>query len=106
VDREKKMVQELVVFILKRVGSFEFEFQVLNAAGFTILKKELTPSLIYEINTDLGYMKWLNLQEGYKVIEINFQGRRDIAMSLKFAIVECLYEHKNKKSLKDEISQD
>jgi hypothetical protein len=40
------------------------------------------------------------------VVEVNFQGKRDIAMSLKYAIVECLYEYKNKKSIKDEISQD
>jgi hypothetical protein len=47
VDKERKLVKDNIVFVLKEVAKFEFEFQLINAAGFTFLKKELTPSLIY-----------------------------------------------------------
>lgn len=70
------------------------------------MRKELTPGLIYEINTDLGYIKWMQLKEGYKVVEVNFEGKRDAAMSLKFAIVQCLYEYNTKKRLQDSIADD
>lgn len=70
------------------------------------MRKELTPSLIYEINTDLGYIKWLQIKEGYKVVEVNFEGKRDTAMSLKFAIVQCLYEYNTKKKLQDVVAED
>jgi hypothetical protein len=92
--------------VLKKIGNFEFEFQLLNATGFAILRKELNPDLIYEVNTELSCIKWLHSVEGYKVVEVNFQNKKDVAMSLKFAIVQCLYEYKAKKSLKDEIAED
>jgi hypothetical protein len=95
-----------VVFVLKKMGNFEFEFQLLNAAGFSILRKDLNPDLLYEVNTDLGYVKWMQDKAPYRVVEVNFQGKRDVAMSLKFAIVQCLYERKAKKNLKDEVAED
>lgn len=54
-------MKENSVFVLKEVNKFQFEFQLLNASGFTFLRKELTPGLIYEVNTDLGYIKWMQI---------------------------------------------
>ena len=62
--------------------------------------------MIYEINTDLGYIKWLQIKDGYKVVEINFEGKRDAAMSLKFAVLQCLYEFNTKRRLHDAIAED
>lgn len=92
--------------MLKEVGKFEYEFQIINATGFAVLKKELTPGLIYEINTDLAYIKWLHMKEDYKVVEVNFEGKKDAAMSLKFAVVQCLYEINTKRRLQDAIAED
>ena len=68
VDKERELVNDSVVFLVKEVSKFTFELQVLNATGFVILKKELDPRLIYEVNTDLGYIKWLQSKETYNVV--------------------------------------
>ena len=41
VDKERKLVKDNIVFVLKEVAKFEFEFQLINAAGFTFLKNGL-----------------------------------------------------------------
>lgn len=87
VGKERKLVKDSVVFVLKNIEKFVYEFQLINATGFTYLRKELTPGLIYEVNTDLAYIKWLHVSEGYKIVEVNFEGKRDAAMSVKFAIL-------------------
>lgn len=92
--------------VIKETGKFSFEVQVLNATGFVILRKELSHSLIYEINTEQAYFKWLQKVEGYQVVEIGFEGKRDAAMSLKFAVLQCLYEINTKKRLQDAIAED
>lgn len=106
VDKERHLVNDAVVFVLKEVGKFNFEIHLLNATGFLILKKELTPGLIYEINVDQGYFKWLHLRQEYKVVEVNFEGKKDTAMSLKFAILQCMYELNTKRKLTDAIAED
>lgn len=70
------------------------------------MKKEITPGLVYEINTDLGYLKWLEINEESKIYEVNFEGKRDAAMSLKFDIMECMYEINTKRKLTDAIAED
>lgn len=37
---------------------------------------------------------------------MNFNGKKDVAMSVKFAIEECLYETKIHKKMVDMISED
>ena len=66
----------------------------------------MTPGLIYEINVDQGYFKWLHLRQEYKVVEVNFEGKKDTAMSLKFAILQCMYELNTKRKLTDAIAED
>lgn len=39
-------------------------------------------------------------------MEVNFNGKRDAAMSLKFAITQCFYEFNTKKKLTDTIAED
>lgn len=48
----------------------------------------------------------MQINEGYKVVEINFAGKRDAAMSLKLAIIQCQYEMNTKKKLQDVIAED
>lgn len=48
----------------------------------------------------------MSLKEGYKVVQVNFQGKRDAAMSLKFAIVQCLYEYNTKRKMQDAVAED
>lgn len=52
-------------------------------------------------------MKWLEINEsGSKIYEVNFEGKRDVAMSLRFSILECMYEINTKKKLTDAIAED
>lgn len=68
VDKQRELINDSVIFVLKESGKFNFQFLILNATGYVVLKKQLDPTLIYEINTDLGYIKWLHSKEDYKVI--------------------------------------
>lgn len=37
---------------------------------------------------------------------MNFEGKKDVAMSLKFGIQECLYEYNTKRKITDAIDKD
>ena len=65
------------------------------------MKKELNDQLTYEINTNEGYIRWLNVEETCKIIEINLDGKRDAALSLKYNIMECMFEMNSKKKIED-----
>ena len=60
----------------------------------------------YEVNTDVSYLQWFHKDENCKIIEINFDGKRDASLSLKFAILECLYEQNTKRRLQDAVAED
>lgn len=83
-----------------------YEVHLINGAGYTYLKKELTPLLVYEINTEIGYFRWLHDKESYTIVEVNFDGKRDVAMSLRFAILQCQYEQNTKRKLQDAVAED
>lgn len=57
---------------------------------------------------DVGYLKWLHFDENNKSIiyEVNFLGRKDVALSVRFAIEECLYEFNMKRKITDAIAED
>ena len=82
--------------------------QLINATGYCFKQKQIDPALVYEINYNESYLKWLHIQtkEKSKIIEVNFNGKKDVAMSVKFAIEECLYETKIHKKMIDMISED
>lgn len=48
--RERKLIQEYAIFVLKAYPDFEYEFHLINATGFTFLKKTVDLGLNYEIN--------------------------------------------------------
>lgn len=48
----------------------------------------------------------MSLNEGCKVVEVNFDGKRDAAMSLKFGVLQCLYENNEKRKLTDAVAED
>lgn len=48
--RERKLVNENMVFVLKAYPNFEYEFQLINATGYVFLRKNVDSSLNYEIN--------------------------------------------------------
>ena len=39
VDKERVLVNEAVVFVLKNVDKFAYEFQLINSTGYTYLRK-------------------------------------------------------------------
>ena len=45
--KERRLVQEYAVFVLKSYPDFEFEFQLVNAAGFAFQKKVIDSGLNY-----------------------------------------------------------
>ena len=106
IDKEKKLVYDPVIIVIRAKGGFDYEIQLSNESGYLFLRKVIHSGLTYEVNTDEGYVRWLQIDEdgqGTKIIEVNF-GKRDAAMSFKFAIIECLYEINTKKSVKDSIA--
>lgn len=64
VDKERSLINEAVVFVIHQSDKFLYEFQIVNATGFAFLKKTINSSLVYEVNTNNGYLKWLHLPEG------------------------------------------
>lgn len=46
----------------------------------------------YEINVEKGYIRWINTDEDCIIIEVNLDGKRDAALSLKYNMLECFYE--------------
>ena len=58
---------------------------------------------MYEVNTDISYVRWFHDKE---IVEVSFNGKRDAAMSLKFAILQCLYQQNTKRKLQDAVAED
>lgn len=91
------------MFVLREIAKFKYEIHLINATGYTFLKQPITPELCYEVNTNLSYFKWFNVGEN-KIFELNFDNKIDVALSIKFAIQECLYEYNSQKKITDAIA--
>ena len=72
------------MFVLKAFPDFEYEFHLVNATGYTIMKKSIDSGLNYEINLDQGHIRWIDLDQDCQIVEVNFDGKRDAALSLKY----------------------
>lgn len=99
--KERKIVQEYAVFVLKAFPNFQYEFHIINATGYTILKKLVDAGLNYEINLDHGYIRWIDVEKECEIIEVNFDGKRDAALSLKYNMLEVMYELREHRKLED-----
>ena len=89
VDKQRSLTNQAVVFTIRKADKFLYEFNLINATGYSFLKKQISSSLVYEVNINGGYLKWLHLPAGThksKIIEVNFGEKKDVAMSVKFAI--------------------
>ena len=47
--------------MVKSYPDYQFEFRVINATGFAVLKKPVDANLSYEINVDQGYIRWIDI---------------------------------------------
>ena len=76
-----------IICVLKERAPFDFEIQLFNQTGFLFKRKALTSDLTYDVNTDEGYLRWLDIDEhSHSIIEVFF-GKRDASLSMKFAIM-------------------
>jgi hypothetical protein len=66
--RERKVILETAIFVLKSFPDFQYEFQIINATGYVALKKIIDSGLNYEINVDLGYIRWIDVDHDCKII--------------------------------------
>ena len=48
------------------------------------MKKSIDSGLNYEINLDQGHIRWIDLDQDCQIVEVNFDGKRDAALSLKY----------------------
>ena len=101
--RERKIVQEYAIFVLKSFPNYGYEFHLINATGYTFLKKVVDTGLNYEINLEYGYIRWIDLDQDCMIVEVNFNGKRDAALSLKYNMLEVMYELREHKRL-DEVA--
>lgn len=97
--KERKLIQEYAIFVLKAYPNFEYEFHIINATGFTFLKKSVDLGLNYEINLDNGYIRWIDLDSDCLIVQVNFEGKRDAALSLKYNMLEAIYEMREHRRL-------
>lgn len=63
----------------------------MNATGFAVLKKPVDANISYEINVDQGYIRWIDIENDCRIVEVNFDGKRDAALSLKYNMFEVMY---------------
>ena len=85
------MVQEYAIFVLKSYPGYEYEFHVINATGYAFCKKTVDTSLNYEINLEQGYIRWIDPDKECLIVEVNLDGKRDAALSLKYNMLEVMY---------------
>ena len=97
--RERKLVQEYAVFVLKAYPDYEYAFHIINATGFAFEKKVVDSGLNYEINLEHGYIRWIDIDQDCLIVEVNFNGKRDAALSLKYNMLEVMYELREKRKL-------
>jgi hypothetical protein len=55
---------------------------------------------------DKGYIRWIDTENDCQLIEINFEGKRDAALSLKYNMLEVMYELREKRKLEQDVSPD
>jgi hypothetical protein len=89
--------------VLKAFPNYEYEFSLVNSAGYTFYKRTVDASLNYEINLQYGYIRWIDLDQDCVIIEVNFDGKRDAALSLKYNMLEVMYELREHRKL-DEVA--
>lgn len=102
-QKERTQIQEYAVFTLKTSTDYQYEFNLINAAGYPFLKQVVSSELNYEINLEHGYIRWLDMEQNCLIIEINFDGKRDAALSLKYNMLEVMYELREHRKL-DEVA--
>lgn len=90
--------------MLKSYPDFNYEFQVVNATGFAVLIKQVDIDLVNNVNTSEGYIKWMDFEHDCRIVEINFEGKRDAALSLKYNLLEVMYELRAKRKISDVLS--
>ena len=98
-QRERKLIQEYAIFVLKSFPNYEYEFTLVNATGYTFYKRQVDSSLNYEINIQQGYIRWIDLDKDCVIVEVNFDGKRDAALSLKYNMLEVMYELREHRKL-------
>lgn len=101
--KERTLVQEYAIFVLKSYPNYEYEFNIVNATGYTFYKKTVDTSLNYEINLQFGYVRWIDIDKDCVIVEVNFDGKKDAALSLKYNMLEVMYELREHRKL-DEIA--
>lgn len=45
--RERKLILETAIFVLKTYPDYQYEFQVINATGYVVVKKMIDSGLNY-----------------------------------------------------------
>jgi hypothetical protein len=88
---------------LKSYPDYEYEFQIINATGYVAVKKNVDSGLNYEINVEKGYIRWIDIDHDCRIIEANFEGKRDAALSLKYNMFEVMYELRSKRKIEDDV---
>ena len=84
-NKKRDLINEAVVFAIKQKSKFNYEIHVINATGYTFLKQSIIPELSYDVNIDRAFLKWFKVGEN-KIYELNFNDKKDVALSIKFAI--------------------
>ena len=59
---------ETAIFVLKSYPDYEYEFQVINATGYSVLKKTIDSGLNYEINVEKGYIRWIDVDNDCRIV--------------------------------------
>jgi hypothetical protein len=98
-------INPAVVFSIGGKGDFRYSIYVHDANGHKILEREITPSLSYDANFDDCYLKWLEVGQECKIVEVRFD-KFDAIFNVKMGMQECLYEMQAKKNLKDVIEEE
>ena len=106
ISRERKLAHEGAIFVFRSYPDFHYEFQVLNSEGFIVMKKPFDGNLNYEVNADGGYIRWIDIDQDCRIVEVNFEGKRDAALSLKYNLIEVMYELREHKKMNEVVDKD
>lgn len=104
-EEARSEINPAVVFTIEDKGDFTYAMFVYDMNGYKILEREITPSLSYEANLDECYLKWLDLGQECKIVEIRYD-KLDAIFNVRMGIQECLFEMHSKKKLKDVIEEE
>lgn len=66
--RERKLILESAIFVLKSYPDYEYEFQIINGTGYSVVKKTVDAGLNYEINVEKGYIRWIDIDHDCRII--------------------------------------